>query len=237
MSSSSQILFYFHTILKYNNTHPVSLTCLHNTSYWLEIREELTKIAKTLENKKKKLNSIIAKSLTANASNNQDLLRAAVSHGPLRYLHQHGEQRLLQARPEPRRQTTRNKTTWTIQLMSVWLKISWIKSVGMVISEMEDSDWPGCQYLQREAQVLCCALTRGQHDLRDVLEQAEKYYLTEVAAEWDDIIYCRLSLGIPEMLDSAQCRNALSFFLTWIHHSRHMFIYFNVCQNGNYIVF
>lgn len=33
--------------------------------------------------------------LTANASNNQDLLRAAVSHGPLRYLHQHGEQRLL----------------------------------------------------------------------------------------------------------------------------------------------
>lgn len=37
------------------------------------------------------------KFLTANASNDQDLLRAAVSHGPLCYLHQHGEQGLLQS--------------------------------------------------------------------------------------------------------------------------------------------
>lgn len=38
---------------------------------------------------------IIQKSLTANASDNQDLLRATMSHGPLCYLHQHGKQRLL----------------------------------------------------------------------------------------------------------------------------------------------
>lgn len=37
------------------------------------------------------------KFLTANASDDQSLLRAAVSHGPLCYLHQHGEQGLLRS--------------------------------------------------------------------------------------------------------------------------------------------
>lgn len=92
----------FNTILKYNNTHPVTLTHLHHTSDWQEIRKNRRTRGKcTASNSNRiinitgKINLIIEKCLTPNASNDQDLLRAAVSHGPLRYFHQHGEQRLL----------------------------------------------------------------------------------------------------------------------------------------------